>query len=71
MPNQEPHPPFRYEEAIAELHAIQQALENGEVLISEMQNSVQRATELMQQCKAMLRTTEEEVSKMLHNSEEA
>ncbi len=56
-----------YDEALSELKNILQQLQEGKVPMEEMSLKVKRAAELVQFCKEKLRSTEEEVEKLLRN----
>ena len=59
-----------YDEALAELKMILQQLQEGKVPMEEMSEKVKRAAELVQFCKEKLRSTEEEVERLLGGIEE-
>jgi len=46
-----------YEQALAELQGIVEAIENGQVNMDELEQQVQRASELLQYCKGRLEGT--------------
>lgn len=54
-----------YEEAMAQLEAIVQQIERGELSIDALSSKVKEATELVQKCKEILHTTDEAIEKML------
>ncbi|WP_017872320.1 exodeoxyribonuclease VII small subunit [Candidatus Caldatribacterium saccharofermentans] len=58
-----------YREALAELQAIVQELEDGMVDIDLLVEKVRRASFLCQFLRQKLRTTEEEVQKILQETE--
>ena len=51
-----------YEQALAELQTIVNALENGETGIDELAAKVERAAELIQFCQEKLRQTDEKIN---------
>lgn len=59
-----------YDEALAELRMILQQLQEGKVPMEEMSEKVKRAAELVQFCKEKLRSTEDEVERLLGGIEE-
>jgi len=54
-----------YEQAIKELEAIVNEIENEEISVDELSVKVKRASQLIVLCKTKLTKTEEEVSKVL------
>lgn len=54
-----------YTSALKELEKIVEELERGEVPVDMLVSKVKRASELMRQCKAILRDTSEEVEKVM------
>jgi exodeoxyribonuclease VII small subunit len=54
-----------YSDAIAEIEVIVDRMENGELDIDELTTNVKRVAELLNFCKAKLKSTEEEVQKIL------
>lgn len=54
-----------YSDAIAEIEVIVDRMENGELDIDELTANVKRVAELLTFCKAKLKSTEEEVQKIL------
>jgi exodeoxyribonuclease VII small subunit len=59
-----------YKSAVEELEQILADMENEEIGIDELSTKLKRATTLMDYCKARLRSTEEEVNKILSSLEE-
>lgn len=51
-----------YEQALAELQTIVNALENGETSIDELAAKVERAAALIQFCQEKLRQTDEKIN---------
>lgn len=56
---------FSYQESIAELQAILEALEGGEVSIDELALKVKRGKELLKQCQDKLRATEKVIEELV------
>ena len=59
-----------YSEAVNEIEKILQQIEEGELDVDQLAEKVKKATELIKLCKLKLRNTEEEVNKILEDSEE-
>ena len=59
-----------YSEAVNEIEMILQQIEEGELDVDQLAEKVKKATELIKLCKLKLRNTEEEVNKILEDSEE-
>ncbi len=59
-----------YDEAVAELEQIVNAMESENISIDELGSKVKRATELIALCKKKLTDTEKEVNKILDNAQE-
>lgn len=59
-----------YSEALAEIELIVDKIENNELDIDDLAHNVKRVAELIKFCKAKLKTTEEEVEKILKDFEE-
>ena len=55
---------FSYTEAMAEIERIMAKLRSESVDVDTLAVEVKRASELIEKCKARLRTTEEEVNKL-------
>ena len=58
-----------YTEAFEELQEIVTEIERGEISVDELSEKVKRATELIRICKTKLKTTEEDVSRLLKDLE--
>lgn len=56
-----------YEEAMEELESILHLLENNELKIDELTLKAKRATELVEYCKTKLRTTTDELDKIMES----
>jgi exodeoxyribonuclease VII small subunit len=54
-----------YEKAYAELEKIAEEIENEDVSVDVLAEKVKRASELVEFCQAKLKSTEEEVNKIL------
>ncbi len=54
-----------YQQAIEELEAIVSEIENDEISVDELSEKVKRASQLIVLCKTKLTKTEQEVSKVL------
>jgi len=59
-----------YTEAFEELQEIVAEIEHGEITVDELSQKVKRAADLIQICKQKLRTTEEDVNKILKELED-
>lgn len=59
-----------YTEAFEELQEIVSEIEHGEISVDELSQKVKRAADLIRICKQKLRTTEEDVDKILKELEE-
>lgn len=58
-------PTIRYDEAIAELEEILEAIEDSELPIDELAPRIERAAALLVQCRGLLRATEARVEEAL------
>ena len=54
-----------YSQAIEELEVIVSEIENEDISVDELSEKVKRASKLIQVCKGALQTTEEEVKRIL------
>lgn len=59
-----------YSEALAEIELIIQNIEDDKYSLDELSEKVKRITFLINYCKEKLRTTEEELNKVLKNMQE-
>jgi exodeoxyribonuclease VII small subunit len=59
-----------YQQAIEELEQIVNEIENEEIAVDELSEKVKRASKLIRLCKAKLTKTEEEVAKVLDEIKE-
>lgn len=59
-----------YESALNELQSIISEIENDEIGIDQLSVKVKRAAELLKFCQQKLRTTEEDVNKILNQFED-
>jgi len=53
--------PATYEQALAELESLVQAMEAGTMPLDQLLSSYKRGAELLQQCRARLQTVEDQV----------
>jgi exodeoxyribonuclease VII small subunit len=53
--------PASYEQALAELEALVQAMEAGKMPLDQLLSSYKRGAELLQQCRARLQGVEDQV----------
>ena len=53
--------PATYEQALAELEALVQAMEGGKMPLDQLLDSYQRGAELLQLCRARLQAVEDQV----------
>lgn len=56
---------IKYEEAVAQLEAIVEKMENDELDIDQLTDQLKRAKELVKVCKDKLTKTDEEIKKLL------
>ncbi|MBE6329590.1 MAG: exodeoxyribonuclease VII small subunit [Bacteroidales bacterium] len=56
-----------YEAAMEELEEILSSLESNELKIDDLAKNARRATELVEYCKNKLRTTSEELNKIMES----
>jgi len=56
-----------YEQALEELQAIVEEIENGETGIDELAAKIKRASELLKFCKTKLVSTEKDVEEILES----
>lgn len=59
-----------YESALNELQSIISEIDNDEIGIDQLSIKVKRAAELLKFCQQKLRTTEDDVNKILNQFEE-
>ena len=57
--------PLKYSDAISEIEEIVAQIESNELDIDELTEKIKRVSELLKFCKAKLRSTEEEVQKIM------
>jgi len=60
---------LKYSEAIREIEQIVGQIESNELDIDELTEKIKRVSELLKFCKAKLRSTEEEVQKIMKDFE--
>ena len=53
---------MNYDDSITELQEILSSLQNDELSIDELTNTIKRSTELLELCNSKLRSTEKEVN---------
>ncbi|RYG53729.1 MAG: exodeoxyribonuclease VII small subunit [Chitinophagaceae bacterium] len=58
-----------YSNALAELQQLAEDLENDEISIDELSDKIKRASQLLEFCQNKLRSTDEEVKKILSKME--
>ncbi|RYG37507.1 MAG: exodeoxyribonuclease VII small subunit [Chitinophagaceae bacterium] len=58
-----------YSNALAELQQLAEDLENDEISIDELSEKIKRASQLLEFCQNKLRSTDEEVKKILSKME--
>jgi len=56
---------MNYDDSITELQKILSSLQNDELSIDELTDTIKRSTELLELCNSKLRSTEEEVNLVL------
>ena len=59
-----------YSEAMTELENIVEEIEQGEISVDELSEKIKRAGELIRYCKKQLKSTEENVDKLLEDLNE-
>ncbi len=57
---------YSYSEALKELEALIDKIENGESDVDELSDMVKKATELIKRCKEKLRNTEADLNRFLN-----
>ena len=58
-----------YSSALAELQQLAEDLENDEISIDELSDKIKKASQLLEFCQNKLRSTDEEVKKILSKME--
>ncbi|MDR2292860.1 MAG: exodeoxyribonuclease VII small subunit [Prevotellaceae bacterium] len=58
-----------YTEAIAEIKSIIEKIENSELNVDALDKDIERAAELIKFCKLKLHATEENINKILEDTE--
>ena len=53
---------MNYDDSITELQEILSSLQNDELTIDDLTNTIQRSTELLELCNSKLKSTEKEVN---------
>lgn len=64
-----PKEKISYNDAVAEIEETLQIIENEELDVDELTEKVKRVAKLIKICKTKLRTTEEEVQKIIEDIE--
>ena len=59
-----------YNEAILEIEEILQKIESGELYVDELTDKVKRVAYLLETCKKKLKSTENEIQKVIDGLEE-
>jgi len=59
-----------YSEAIAEIEGIVEKIENNQLDVDKLAENVKRVSELIKICRAKLKSTEDEVEKILKDFDE-
>ncbi len=63
--------PLKYEEAMAQLETIVNKVENGDMGLDDVCESLKKAQTLIRLCKARLARTQEELEKMLKEDDKS
>ncbi|MBN1387199.1 MAG: exodeoxyribonuclease VII small subunit [Bacteroidales bacterium] len=58
-----------FNQAVEELEKILEQIESGELDVDELSGKVKRASELLRLCQSKLRSTEEEIDKIIDEME--
>jgi exodeoxyribonuclease VII small subunit len=58
-----------FNQAVEELENILEQIESGELDVDELSGKVKRASELLRLCQSKLRSTEEEIDKIIDEME--
>jgi exodeoxyribonuclease VII small subunit len=58
-----------FNQAVQELENILEQIESGELDVDELSGKVKRASELLRLCQSKLRSTEEEIDKIIDEME--
>lgn len=61
---------FNYKNALEEIERIVEKIENEEIDVDELSALVKKAADLIKQCKAKLRDTENELGDIIENLDE-
>jgi exodeoxyribonuclease VII small subunit len=61
---------FNYKNALEEIERIIEKIENEEIDVDELSALVKKAADLIKQCKAKLRDTENELGDIIENLDE-
>ena len=68
MSAESPAPPIRYEDALAELEQLVQAMDTGQMPLDKLLDCYRRGAELLQFCRSRLQAIEDQV-KILEDGE--
>jgi len=60
---------FNYSKSLKEIEEIVKQIESGELDVDKLADKVQKATKLIKQCRDKLRTTEEDLGRILKDQD--
>jgi exodeoxyribonuclease VII small subunit len=61
---------FNYSKSLKEIEEIVKQIESGELDVDKLADKVKKATELIEQCREKLRTTEEDLDRILKDQDQ-
>ena len=61
---------FNYSKSLKEIEEIVKQIESGELDVDKLADKVQKATKLIEQCREKLRTTEEDLDRILKDQDQ-
>ena len=61
---------FNYSKSLKEIEEIVKQIESGELDVDKLANKVQKATKLIKQCRDKLRTTEDDLGRILKDQDQ-
>ncbi len=61
---------FNYSKSLKEIEEIVKQIESGELDVDKLADKVQKATKLIKQCRDKLRTTEEDLDRVLKDQDQ-
>ena len=61
---------FNYSKSLKEIEEIVKQIESGELDVDKLADKVKKATELIEQCRKKLRTTEEDLDRILKDQDQ-